>query len=344
MLEPIKSKSLSFLLLSLVCVLLCGLPAGAAPLVYEGEAGPGKGKHLVFVASDHEYRSEEALPMLARILAKHHGFKCSVVFGVDGDGVIKPGASNVPGIEALKTADLLVLFTRFQNWPEEQMQHFVDYLDRAGPIVGLRTATHGFKIPNDSKFAKFGNGFGGEAYAGGFGRQVLGEKWAGHYGRNHKQSTRIDLVPEKKGHPVLRGVEKVWAECAGYKAAPLEPSEILAMAQPVEGMTRDAAAVAGMAPVPAAWTRSYAGKDGASGRVFTSTYGASGDFVNDGFRRMLVNACFWGAGLEGLIREDLEIGFVGDYQPHWHGRKGRKTDVRPEDLAGWGAAIWPDRD
>ena len=30
----------------------------AAPLVYEGEKGLGKGKHLVFIASDHEYRSE----------------------------------------------------------------------------------------------------------------------------------------------------------------------------------------------------------------------------------------------------------------------------------------------
>ena len=55
----------------------------AAPLVYEGKNGPGKGKHLVFIASDHEYRSEETLPALARILAKHHGLKCSGVFGLN---------------------------------------------------------------------------------------------------------------------------------------------------------------------------------------------------------------------------------------------------------------------
>ena len=41
--------------------------------VYEGTEGPGKGKHIVFLAGDHEYRSEESLPELARILAKHHG-------------------------------------------------------------------------------------------------------------------------------------------------------------------------------------------------------------------------------------------------------------------------------
>jgi hypothetical protein len=38
--------------------------ARGGPLVYEGEAGPGQGKHIVLIASDHEYRSEEALPAL----------------------------------------------------------------------------------------------------------------------------------------------------------------------------------------------------------------------------------------------------------------------------------------
>ncbi|HAT19407.1 MAG TPA: hypothetical protein DCS85_04555, partial [Verrucomicrobiales bacterium] len=167
----------------------------AGPLVYEGSRGAGKSKHLVFIASDHEYKSEETLPALARILARHHGFKCTVLFGVNDKGEIVPGHSNVPGLEALKSADLMVVFTRFQNWPDEQMQHFVDYLNRGGPIVGLRTATHGFQIPGNSKWAKYGNGYGGEEYKGGWGRQVLGEKWAGHYGGNHRQSTRLDIVP-----------------------------------------------------------------------------------------------------------------------------------------------------
>ena len=212
---------------------------GQIPLTYEGESGLGNGKHIVFIASDHEYKSEETLPALARILARHHGFKCSVLFGINGKGEIVPGASNVPGMEALKSADLMVVFTRFQNWPDEQMQHFVDYLDRGGPIVGLRTATHGFRIPGDSKWAKYSNGFGGEEYKGGWGRQVLGEKWAGHYGGNHRQSTRLDVVPSQKGHPILRGVKDMWAQCGGYKAAPLEPSTVLAMAQPLQGMSPD---------------------------------------------------------------------------------------------------------
>ena len=147
-------------------------PLFAGPIVYEGTSGFGHGKHIVFIASDHEYRSEETLPALARILAKHHGFKCTVVFGVNAKGEIQPGANNVPGIENLKTADLLVVFTRFQNWPEDQMQHFVDYLDRGGPIVGLRTATHGFNGIK-GRFEKYNNGYGKSEYKDGFGRQVL---------------------------------------------------------------------------------------------------------------------------------------------------------------------------
>jgi len=333
-----KPLSMPALLLALCLATI----ARGNPLVYEGETGPGKGKHIVLIASDHEYRSEETLPALARILAKHHGFKCTVVFGVDENGVITPGYNNVPGIEALESADLMVVFTRFQNWPEEQMRHFVDYLKRGGPIVGLRTATHAFKIPEHSPFAKYSNGYPGEEYKDGFGRQVLGEKWAGHYGGNHRQSTRLDVVPGKAGHPILRGVKDMWVQCGGYFADPLEPSEVLAMAQPLMGMEPDSEPDPSRKPVPAAWTRSYPGESGKSGRVFTTTYGASNDIENEGFRRMLVNACFWAAGLEDAIRPDADVSFVGPYHATWRKGRGRRRDgTKPEDMAGWQAPIVP---
>jgi len=89
-------------------------PLSAAKLVYEGASGSGHGKHIVFVAGDHEYRSEESLPALGRILAKHHGFKCTVLFNVDPEsGEIVAGTpSNIPHMEALETADLAVVFLR----------------------------------------------------------------------------------------------------------------------------------------------------------------------------------------------------------------------------------------
>jgi len=327
-----------------IVLLLASATAVAAGdlLVYEGDSGPGRGKHLVFIASDHEYRSEETLPALARLLARHHGFKCTVLFGVDGNGVIRPGQSNVPGIEVLKSADLMVVFTRFQDWPAGQMQHFVDYLRRGGPIVGLRTATHAFNIPKESGFAKYSDGYDGEEYQGGFGRQILGEKWAGHYGGNHTSSTRLVIVPEKVNHPILRGVKNMWVQCGGYKAEPLQPSEVLAMAQPLVGMDQHSKPNAKMSPVPGAWTRTYKGESTGAGRVFTSTYGASNDIENEGYRRMLVNGCFWAVGLEDAIQADLDVSFVGPYQATWRQGKGRqKKELTPDDMAGWEAPIVP---
>lgn len=317
--------------------------AVAGPLVYEGDGGPGKGKHVVLIASDHEYKSEEALPALGRILAKHFGFKCTVLFGVDkATGFIKPGESNIPGTDVLKTADLMVIFTRFQNLPADQMDPIIAYLDRGGPVVGLRTATHGFKIPKESPYAKYDHAYKGEDYKGGFGRQVLGETWVGHYGPNHKSSTRLDLVPAKTGHPVLAGVKNAWAEIGAYNAYPIEGSEVLAMAQPLAGMEPTSPDDTTKQPMPGAWVRTYKGASGREGRVFCSTYGASGDLVNDGFRRMLVNGCFWALGMEKEIKPGMDISFVGPLRPSWMKGRTRAANVRPEDLAGWDSPIWPE--
>src|SRR5438477_11404161 len=97
-------------------------------VVYEGKDGPGKGKHIVLISGDEEYRSEEALPQLGKILAKHHGFKCTVLFAIDPkSGEINPNVNNnIPGVEHLKTADLMIIATRFRNLPDEQMQHIVN--------------------------------------------------------------------------------------------------------------------------------------------------------------------------------------------------------------------------
>jgi len=336
-------KSLPILTLLALATLACTPRGFAGPVVYQGTDGPAKGKEIVLIASDHEYKSEETLPMLGRMLARHYGAKCTVLFGVDETtGFIKPGNSNIPGTEALKTADLMIIFTRFQNLPPDQMKPIVDYLDRGGPVVGLRTATHGFKIPQDSPFAKYDFQYKGEDYKGGFGRQVLGETWVGHYGPNHKSSTRLDIVPDKAGHPILRGVKDMWAEIGAYNAYPIEGSEVLAMAQPLNGMEPTSPPDETKTPMPGAWVRSYQAASGKSGRVFASTYGASGDLINEGFRRMLVNACLWTLGLEDAIKSDNNISFVGPFRPTWLGTTKRAKDIKPEEVAGWDSPILPD--
>jgi hypothetical protein len=330
-------------MIALLTLALATLNAAGAPLVYQGTDGPGKGKHIVFIASDHEYKSEEILPELARILAKHYGFKCTVLFGLDATGAIKPGESNIPGTDALATADLMVIFTRFQNLPKEQMQPIVDYLNRGGPVMGLRTATHAFKIPKDNPFAKYDHANKDDTYKGGFGRQILGETWVGHYGPNHKSSTRLRIVPEKASHPVLIGVKDVWSEIGAYNASPIEGSEILLSAQPLDGMKPDSPIDATKKPMPGVWVRTYKSESGKEGRVFATTYGGSGDLLNDGFRRLLVNAAFWTMGLESAIKPDSDISIVGVYRPTWHGGAKRAAGVKPEHLAGWDSPILPEK-
>src|SRR3954463_14509670 len=121
----------AILLAAAGCLGLAGTALAQNPhlVVYQGTTGPGAGKHIVFLAGDHEYRSEETLPALARILAKRYGFRCSVFFTTDPKtGFIKPGSSHVAGLDVLTSADLLVVFLRFQDFPNDQMKHVVDYL------------------------------------------------------------------------------------------------------------------------------------------------------------------------------------------------------------------------
>jgi type 1 glutamine amidotransferase len=334
--------------MALLCAaLVCSgaLTAQSNPhlVVYEGDAGPGRGRHIVFLAGDHEYRSEETLPALARILARRYGFKCSVFITTDPKtGFIEPGSSHISGLEALKTADLMVVFLRFQDFPDDQMQHIADYLDRAGPVVGFRTATHAFQIKRpDAKFLKYTWRGGDATYQGGFGRQVLGETWVSHYGKNHAQSSRLLLQADQAHHPILRGVKDVWVQSGGYTADPMPGSTVLALGQILDGMTPDSPAAKDKKEMPVAWYRTYEGASRKPARVFTTTHGASEDLLNDGFRRLSVNGILWAVGLEGAIRPDGDIAFVGPFHPTTYSFGGYIKGVKPADLAGWESPIMP---
>ena len=265
-----------------------GPPDDHPPRVtFDGTSGPGAGRHVVLISGDHEYRSEELLPAMGRILAQRYGFKASVFFTLDAEGFIEPGSSNIAGLEALETADLMVVALRFQDFPAEEMQHIVDYLDRGGPVMGLRTATHAFQI-DDGPFVKYSWNYEGEEYLQGFGEQVLGETWVGHYGNNHEQSSRLIPVESRLDHPILRGVDDVHVQSGGYQAYPPDDADVLAGGLVLNGMGFGAPPDPDKETLPVAWTRVYTGASGTPARVFTSTHGASEDFLNDGFRRMLI--------------------------------------------------------
>jgi type 1 glutamine amidotransferase len=307
-------------------------------LVFEGRQGPGKAKHVVLISGDEEYRSEEALPALAKILARHHGFKCTVLFAIDPrTGQINPKmTNNIPGIEALKTADLMVIATRFRDLPDGQMKHVDDYLASGKPVIGLRTATHAFNIPKGKTYEKYSYNYKGDAYKDGFGRQVLGETWVNHHGAHGKESTRGVIAEGAKDHPVVRGVDDVWGPTDVYGVRNLpEGSTPVLMGKVINGMKPQDPPVEGKKNdpmMPVAWVRTYKSGD-KEGRVFTTTMGSSTDLSSEGLRRLLVNAVYWAAGMEDKIPEKANVDLVGEFKPTPFGFDKYQQGKKPADYA-----------
>jgi type 1 glutamine amidotransferase len=323
---------------TLALLLANSLPARAADwVVYEGQNGPGKGKHIVFLTGDEEYRSEEGLPMMARILAMRHGFKCTVLFSINRtnstiDSVVK---DNIPGMEQLQTADLCFMLLRFRELPDAQMKHFADYLASGKPFIGLRTSTHAFAYSNkQSPYAKFD--WQSKEWPGGFGQQVLGETWVNHHGDHGKESTRGLPNPAFKDHPVLRGVTDIWGPTDVYGVIHLPPdTQVLVHGQVLTGMKPTDGPLPGKKNdpmMPLVWLRKYDGPLGKGNEVLTTTMGASVDLESEGLRRLLVNGCYWLTGLRGQIPAQADVQYVGTYAPTYFGFGKHKPGVKPADL------------
>ena len=308
-------------------------------LVFEGknEKGLGAGKHVVLVAGDDEYRSEEALPMLGKILAKHHGFKCSVLFPIEPkSGEIKPDhQTNIEGLKLLENADLMIVGLRFRNLPDEDMKYFANYVESGKPVIGVRTSTHAFKIPKESKYAKY-SWNSKDDWQGGFGQQVLGDTWINHHGRHGKQSTR-GVIPEAQAkNPILRGVKDVWGRTDVYSVKNLtKDAAVVLHGSVLEGMKPDDKPVEGEKNnpmMPVAWTRNFKTESGKSSRVFCTTMGASTDFKSEDLRRLIVNASFWCLEMEDKIPEKANVDIVGEYKPTKFGFKTYRKGLKPADF------------
>lgn len=326
-------KNLAALMMALLFAFGLGVSAKDW-VVYEGPQGPGKGKHIVLLAGDEEYRSEEGLPMLAKILAVRHGFKCTVLFSLNpNDGTIDPNnQNNIPGIEALDTADLCVMLWRFRQLPDEKMKHFVDYLHSGKPIIALRTSTHAFDYGKNkqSQFAKYD--WQSTEWPGGFGKQVLGETWVAHHGEHKKEATRGVVEPAARKHPILKSVQEIFGDTDVYTATPPPDAEIIVRGQVLAGMNRMDSPVEGKKnqPMqPVVWTRQYKNESGTTNRILTTTMGSSTDLQDEGLRRVLVNGCYWALGLNVPAKTNVE--YVGEFQPTMYGFKGFKKGVKPSD-------------
>jgi hypothetical protein len=329
--------------LLLICFASSVALGGDHPWVtYEGTSGPGEGKHIVLVSGDEEYRSEESLPQLGRILAKHHGFKCTVLFPIHPKtGKINPDyQKNIPGLHHLKDADLMVIFTRFRRLPDEQMQHIDQYLKSGRPVVGMRTATHAFRFPGNSQWKHYSNGYNGEkkAWKGGFGRLVLGEKWINHHGGHKKEATLGVIDPEAKNHPITNGLtaSQIFGPTDVYGVRLPLPgdSQPIIRGAVLEGMSPDDPPVEGKKNdpmMPVTWIKSYQLPGGEQGRVFNTTMGCSIGLKWEGTRRMIVNGVFWAMGMD--VPSEAKVDIVGQFNPTMYGFGGFQKNLTPEDFS-----------
>jgi hypothetical protein len=328
---------------ALMGALTFGSPCGAAAapaqsITYEAKPGPGNGRHLVFLTGDEEYRGEEGLPMLAKILSQRHGFKCTVLFPLDPDGTINPdNNTNIGAIETLDQADGIVMALRFRQWPDRAMKHFADAVARGVPIVALRTSTHAFRFPpnHPTSYARFNN----------FGREVLGENWVSHWGANRRGATRGVIEPGAENHPILRGVSDVFGDSGVYETNPVAGSTLLMRGYVLKGMSptdepdtyrktrRADNQEQGIndPAMPIAWTRIHTPGTGRPNRVFCTTMGAATDLLNESLRRMVVNAVLWGFELE--IPAKTDVRFVDPYEPTPYAFKGYRRGLTPADHA-----------
>ena len=108
-------------------------------------------------------------------------------------------------------------------------------------------------------------------------------------------------------------------------------------------MQPDGKPLPGKPPRPCIWVREYDSKSGKQGRVFASTQGASQDIVSEGYRRCIINGVFWCMGMESDIKGDMNVDFVGPYQPTKFSFGGGRKQVKPSDLAGFESPLLPEK-
>ena len=305
-------------------------------LHFEGDQGPGQGKHVVLIAAEQEYRSEQSMPMLAKVLAKHHGFDCTVLFSVNKNGEVDPTLPapfkdksqhhNIPGLEKLADADCLIWMSRFMHLPDDQMNHFHNYFDSGKPMIALRTANHGFH--GGKNYVVRGRTIGL--------REFLGGAFSGHHGGWHRESTRGVVVEDQRTHPILTGVSEIWGtsdvyRCHTEKHPFPEDCTALVLGQPLVNLQPDAPPNSKKEPLPIAWTKTWKGNQDRLSRIFHFTMGSAEDFSNDGVRRLTVNAVYWGLGMEAEISAGRPVDIVGQYKPLVDGFNYEKLGVKPRN-------------
>jgi uncharacterized protein len=311
------SRTLLLSTLALATALATSMAAEIPPTVAHLEGKEGE-PHIVFVTGDEEYRSEETMPMLARILHRDHGFTVSVCFALT-DGIIDPNRTdNIEGLEILADADMMVVNTRFRNLPDDQLKHITDFAETGKPMAGFRTATHAFRYGGDNPMDKE------------WPHKVFGLPWISHHGGGN--STDALIADDQADHPVLRGVEPFHARSWLYHSPTLlESATPLLVGRAVQGAEPGGEHFSD--PYVVAWVHHYEGEAGTS-RVFFTTLGHPYDFKQESMRKLALNGILWALDREDDIPESgSDASFAVEYDPNNAGFGDKfKPGLKPAEM------------
>jgi hypothetical protein len=241
-----------------------------------------KGKHIVFVSGDHEYGSEETFPLLAQFLETKYGAKTTVLKSSPDEN----GEEDIPGLAALESADLAVLFLRWRRLPAEQIAHLEKYLKSGKPLIAFRTTTHAFNYPKGHPLEAW-NRFAPEYLGGPPG-------WGGgHYHYGHTSTTDVSLIAANKQHPILTGIPANFSVSSWlYHVLPNYPPADATQLLMGKSVNPEKAATRPPLDNPVAWTWTNKAK----ARVFVTTLGHPDDFKNEALQRLVTNAMHWSLG------------------------------------------------
>jgi type 1 glutamine amidotransferase len=230
-------------------------------------AQSSKKAHIVFLITKdtNNYEAHNTIPLFAEKLRKEHGYDVTVLLG-EGEH----GSYRYPSVDALSSADLLVVFARRIALPHEQMNAIKEYINKGKPVIGIRTANHAFKVNG-----KIEDGF--EDWFG-FVADVLGCENRG-YGP-HEEGAQMSLLPEAMNHPILKQVQPAQWHSNGslYLVELLDKQATVLMQGKHEQNIQ-----------PVTWTRTAATKN----KVFYTSLGHQSDFSLPQFNTLLINGIKW---------------------------------------------------
>jgi len=238
---------------------------GGEPFRFQGD----RRKQIVMIIGENEYRTWETLPEFARTALEWRGYDIAYVLSTPKDG-----DSHFENIHAIRTADLLVVSARRRTPSTEMLALIRAHVAAGKPVVGIRTASHGFDAkPADADHAAWAT----------FDVDVLGGHYAGHYNNKPPTSppTHVEVVREQREHFVLTGVPSAPFPVTShlYKYPELGEASVPLLRGRIEGREVNE---------PVAWVNTAGDR-----RAFYTSLGNPEDFQIPAFRRLLLNGILW---------------------------------------------------